>query len=195
MENENNMTANGGSGRMSLWDNLAKLEKIFPKMIAVQTLSFYVTSHGFGVLSDLRIRQSDLVDLIALLPPTVERLELDPKGTHDTFPLNHKLCHQLAVRMPRIKSLRLRIGHMCQDMLGEKNEYPHLQDIVVNLLFPSLISGAQSCRAGQHDLQHSTPGSLRRALVRRMLEIKKTSQYVAKMLGRDSIRARREMGA
>jgi hypothetical protein len=125
------MAAHGNSGTKSLWKSLAKVQALLPMMVELQTFSFYVTSNiicpvGFW------IRHCDVLQLLASLPSKVENLELDTKGIEVFKEAEQRLCPQIAARIPNLRSLRLRLGHMCHEVLTGECATTHLREIVIN---------------------------------------------------------------
>lgn len=178
----------GNSGTRALWKSLAKLPDLLPMMVALQTFSFYVTHNDFTPADvGFWIRYSDVKRILASLPAAVENLELDTKGLETYHTAEQHLCLRLAKRIPQLHSLRLRLGRMCQQVLAGESATFCIREIVINLLFPEFKHGTRECTAGECVLGDRVAGSLRRALVDKMLAIEGASQRARAMLVLDSI--------
>ena len=188
LEDPVEMGAHGNSGTKALWKSLAKLPDLLPMMVALQTFSLYVT-HNVFTPADVGfwIRYSDIKRLLASLPAAVENLELDTEGLETYQTAEQHLCLQLAKRIPQFHSLRLRLGRMCQQVLAGECATFRTREIVINLLFPEFDNRTRECTAGECVLGDRVAGSLRRALVHKMLAIEDASQRARAMLVLDSI--------
>ena len=178
-------TTNGSPVTKAFWKSLERLQVCLPMMVELQTFSFYVTSNiicpvGFW------IRHCDVLQLLASLPSKVENLELDTKGIEVFKEAEQHLCPQIAARIPNLRSLRLRLGRMCHEVLTSECATTHLREIVINLLFPSFTNGTAECIAGQRQQSAKVNSNLRRTLIDKMLGMKDASHSASAMLVLDS---------
>lgn len=113
-------------------DLVTTLQSSFRSMAGLTTFSLkYSEGWEFPDLEVPMISQSRLARLVAAIPHTVVDLELDTAGTdlppdpelvaHDK---GKHLCYQISVILNRLRHLRLRIGHICSDLLGFRPNTP-----------------------------------------------------------------------
>ncbi|KAF1849378.1 uncharacterized protein K460DRAFT_365261 [Cucurbitaria berberidis CBS 394.84] len=107
-------------------DLVRSLQEVFSSTKRLSTFSLkFSEGWDFPILDVPAIRQSIIAKLVAMLPDTVIHLELDTSGT-DVPPsteliMNNQedhLCYQISKILTRLRYLRLRVGHICNDLLA-----------------------------------------------------------------------------
>ncbi|KAF2005718.1 hypothetical protein P154DRAFT_483193 [Amniculicola lignicola CBS 123094] len=95
------------------------------RKLSTFSLKFSDEGWDFPHLDVPAIPQSRLARLVAALPPTVLNLELDTAGTDippttNLMKMNEEshFCYQVSKIFSRLKYLRLRVGHLCNNLLA-----------------------------------------------------------------------------
>ncbi|KAI1628111.1 hypothetical protein EDD37DRAFT_647762 [Exophiala viscosa] len=105
---------------LALWEHLDKIPAVMERMKALESFSLVVSSPEGGS-PGFYINHYHIVALLRALPASVQHLELDTEGFWDckeSHAENHHVCPAVRQLIPRLRSLRLRMRWLCEELLS-----------------------------------------------------------------------------